>query len=390
MFLLAAGYLLHSNGLLAVAALMGVIWVVAALWTRSSLRSFTYQRRLRYHRSFGGETVPLEVRLENSKLLPLAWLRTSDRWPLAVAPGDETVLAPSPVPGEGGLNLVLVMRGFERIRRPYELLFRKRGIYELGPCTAESGDPFGLFRTEAVAQPAERVVVFPEVRPLHELGLPPDDPFGERRSRRRLFEDSSQSMGVRDYQPGDSFRRIHWAGTARTGRLQSRVYQAVSGLDLIVCLNAATFERHWEGTQPRLFEALLRTTASVVNEAFALGYRVGLISNGCIAHSDRPFRIPPGRSRGQLPRLLEALAGLTPLVTVPFERFLLAQAPQLEYGSSLLVVTSLTSPALAETLVRLRCRCRRTTLISMAEEPPPVIPGVATFHQPLAAEEQVS
>jgi len=383
---LTVGYLLHTPGLLAVAGLMGIVLVAAGLWNRAALRSLSYQRRLHFRRAFPGEKVPLDIRVENRKLLPLAWLRTRDRWPMSIAPEDEASLAPSPVPGEGLLGMVLVMRGFERIRRHNELVFRKRGVYSVGPASASSGDPFGLFQREAIVQEAERVVVFPELVPLKELGLPADDPFGGRRSRRRLYEDSSQSIGVREYRAQDGFRRIHWSATARTGRLQTRVYQPVSGLDLLICLNAATYERHWEGTRPKLFEALLGTAASLATQAFSDGFRVGLISNGSIAHADRPFRIPPSRAREHLPRLLEALAGLTPLITVRFERYLLAQAPRLEYGSSLLVVSAVTTPMLSEALLRLRARCRRTTLVSLAEEPPTWIPGVEIFHRPFLAD----
>jgi uncharacterized protein (DUF58 family) len=255
-------------------------------------------------------------------------------------------------------------------------------VFNVGPAVALSGDPFGLYQSEGLVQPAQQVVVYPEVRSTRELGLPPDDPFGERKSLRRLFEDNSRTLGVRDYLPGDSLRRIHWPATARMGRLQARLYQPVSGLDLIVCLNAASYPRHWEGTNPPLLEELVRTAASLVNEAYDLGYRVGLISNACIAHADRPFRIAPGRSPDHLSHLLEALAGLAPLITVPFERFLLQQAPRLEYGAGIVAVSAVTTEALYESLLRLRARCRRVALISLAQEPPRVVPGIETTHRP--------
>jgi uncharacterized protein (DUF58 family) len=320
--------------------------------------------------------------IENRKALPIAWLRTSDRWAPEVGPTDETVLSTDPETDEPALNLVLVLRGLERIRRKHGLLFRRRGVFTVGPAVALSGDPFGLLQSEGVVQPGRQVVVFPELVRAHELGLPPDDPFGERRSLRRLFEDTTQTVGVRDYLPGDSLRRIHWPATARANQLKTRVYQPVSGLDLIVCLNAATYPRHWEGTNPPLLEALVRAAASLVKEAYDLGYRVGLISNGSIAHADRPFRIPPGRSSAHLPFLLEALAGLAPLITVPFERFLLMEAPRLEYGAGIVAVSAVTSDALYESLLRLRSRCRRVALLSLARDPPRAVPGIETTHRP--------
>ncbi len=42
-------------------------------------------------------------------------------------------------------------------------------------------------------------------------------------ARAHLFEDPARVMGVRDYQPGDSPRRIHWTATASTGRIGEAV-----------------------------------------------------------------------------------------------------------------------------------------------------------------------
>jgi uncharacterized protein (DUF58 family) len=376
LLVLVAGYLLARPGMLAISGLMLVVLAVGWTWNRLALTKFAYRRRFRYRRSFPGEAVSLDLQVENRKRLPLAWLRTTDPWPLPVGPSDPEGLLPSHLPGEGLLGMLVVLRGRERLRRQVELLFRSRGVYRVGPATAESGDPFGLFRSQATVQAADHLVVFPEVRALGELGIAPDDPFGERKSVRPLFEDITRTVGVRDYRPGDAFHSVHWPATARSGHLQTRVHQPVSGLDLIVCLNAATYPRFWEGTDPDLLESLVSTAASLAQEAYSRGYRVGLISNGSLAHADRPFLLAPGRSRDHLAHILETLAALAPLITAPFERYLLAQAPRLEYGSTLFVVTAFVTPELAESLIRLKARSRRTALLSLDRRPPPSLPGV--------------
>jgi uncharacterized protein (DUF58 family) len=317
-------------------------------------------------------------------LFPLAWLKSVDPWPCEVGPGDPAFSEEAEQSGEGALSLVLVMRGFAKVRRSFELLFRTRGLYRVGPVELRSGDPFGLFRSEQVGDKQEQLVVFPEIRARRELGLRAEDPFGVRTSTRRLFEDVTRPIGVRDYQPSDGFRRIHWPATARTGELQSRVFQPVSGADLIVCLNVTTLARYWMGYLPDMLEGLVQTAASLIVEAYDQGYRVGLISNGAVARGAQPFRIPPGRSPRHLPQILEMLAALTPFVSAPFEQFLLRQAPHLEYGSTLLVVTGITPPELLEALLRLRARTRRCVVFSLAQEPPPFIPGVDVIHRPFS------
>jgi uncharacterized protein (DUF58 family) len=151
---------------------------------------------------------------------------------------------------------------------------------------------------------------------------------------------------------------------------------------MVVCMNASTFSRHWEGTYPALMEHLVSVSATLVNKGIEDGYRVGLISNGCLAHADQPFRIPPGRSPRQLATLLEALAGVTPVVTAPFERFLMRELPKVAYGATLVIVTGVTSRELAKALTKVRQRGRPITLLSFAQQPPPEIEGIRIFHLP--------
>jgi uncharacterized protein (DUF58 family) len=231
------------------------------------------------------------------------------------------------------------------------------------------------------------LTVFPSLISFGDLQLPAEDPFGDRRARRRLYEDLNQPIGLRDYHPDDSFRRVHWPATAHTGQLQVKVYQPSAANILVICMNVSTFTRHWEGTNPQLLEHVIQVSATLAYHGIEDGYRVGLIANGCLAHSDQPFRIPPGRSSKQLARILEALSGVTPVVTSPFERFLIREVPKLPYGVSLLIVTSVNSPELAEALVQLRYHGRRVTLLSFAEKPPTEMHGIRVIHLPFKEKE---
>jgi uncharacterized protein (DUF58 family) len=243
-----------------------------------------------------------------------------------------------------------------------------------------------MYEQSAVLGKEDQITVFPAMIPVEEINLPPENPFGDRRSRRRLLEDPNFPMGVRDYRPEDGFRRVHWPATARTGQLQVKVFQPTCTQTLVLCLNVSTYPHYWEGVYPAMFERLLSLAGTLLSRGIERGYRVGLISNGCISNSDQAFRIPPGRSPEQLGRLLQALAGATPVVVASFERFLLREIPHVPYGATLLVLTAITTPELVETLARLRKHERQITLLSLAEEPPPQIPGVQSIHMPFHEE----
>ncbi len=106
---------------------------VADGWRRRSLRGVNLRRVFTYQRGYPGESIPMKYEAENRKFLPLPWLRVSDLIPYDIAPQDENLIAPTHLPDRGLLISLYSLRWFERDRRSYTLLLRKRGIYRLGP-----------------------------------------------------------------------------------------------------------------------------------------------------------------------------------------------------------------------------------------------------------------
>ncbi len=382
LMLMMFGIVLKEPFLITMSASLMVIAGVAWWWKKQSLKGVIYRRIFHYTRGFPGERITLQIEVENRKLLPISWLRIQDDWAQSVGPESGDVLAPSHIQDHGILTNVFSFRWYEKAQRNYILLLRKRGVFQIGPARLDSGDLFGIFENTDETTRNQYITVFPTILPLSKYDFPAEDPFGDRKSLRRLFEDPNRPMGVREYKPEDSFRRVHWPATARTGQLQVKVYQPTNGQVMMVCMNVSTFSRHWEGVYPELLEHLIKVAATLVYEGIHDGYKVGLVANGCLAHADQPFRIPPGRSPQQLAILLGALAGVTSVVTGNFERFLLREIPRVQYGATLVILTAVTSLELAQTLVQLKHHERRITLFTLAEEAPLLIPGIRIIHQP--------
>jgi uncharacterized protein (DUF58 family) len=356
--------------------------LVAEWWRRRALDGVTFQRRFLYRRGFPNETLEMKMEVENRKFLPTPYLRVLDAIPFAVSPEDPELYILTHIPDQGLIMGLFSLRWFERDRRAFTLMLRKRGVYRLGPPQIESGDLFGLFQITREDLVTDYLTVFPEPLDYATLQLPPGALYGDRKARRRLYEDPNQFIGVREYQPEDDFRRLHWPTTARTGELMVKVYRPVSAHVVVFCLNVLTLPHYWEGTDPDLLEYLLRVTASLVTRGLQDGYRVGLISNTCLSHADQPFRVPPSRSPRQHAQLLTALAGATPFVTSSFDRFLLAEAPRLPYGASLVIITGLMDAPTAEAVHRLRRSGRQVTMLCFSRKPPPPIPGVEVIFRP--------
>lgn len=380
--LVIVGAILNLPWLVISCGTLAALITVALLWNRYSTQSIVYRRKWHYRRGFPNETTTARIEIENRKRLPLSWLRVTDPWPMPVAPEEQDALAYSGVHNEGLLVSLLSLRAHEKVVRTYKILFRERGIYQIGPASVESGDFFGLFTNQADQASVDNLTVFPELLPLDDIKVVTDDPFGTKKAQRRLFEDPNLPMGIRAYQPDDEFRKIHWPATARTGQLQVKVYQPVSSQVTVFCLNVRTSLHPWIGTYPELLERLIRVCATLVYHAAENGHSVGLLSNGCLAHADQPFRILPGRSPNQVGMLLQALAAVTPYNTGEFEPFLIQSMKHIPFGATLIILTGIVTPELAKTLLQLKPYRPRIVLYSLDPEPPPYLAGIQVIHLP--------
>ena len=377
-----AGVLLDFTWLIFFSMAMFLVMTLGHQWRKHALDKVRYIRKFHYTRGFPGEKNEVKITIENNKLLPVSWLHASDAWPEHVGPEDTNILAPSHLPNQGFLTNLYSLRWRERISRTYQLVFRKRGIYEIGPLQLEAGDLFGLYEERHELPQHDYLTVFPEMLPLEQIKLPAEDPFGDRRAQKMLFEDPNRVMGIRPYHPEDGFRRIHWPATARSGSLQVKVFEPVTARTVVICLNVSTELHFWLGYSPAILEQLVKVCTTLAYQGVQDGYSVGLFCNGCLAHADQPFRIQPGRSPNQLSILLQALAGVTPFVTAQFETFLIRSMTDIPFGATLIVVTTLLPVELQDTLIRLRRYRPNILLISLSEETPVQLPGIRTIHLP--------
>ncbi len=381
-FLFLAGAALRAPWLIYFSVAVGVVMGAAHLWAARALDGVLYRRRFRYRRGFPGESTPVSIEVENRKFLPLSWLRVEDPWPLAAAPEDAELLAPSHLQGQGQLVNAYNLRWYAQARRSLTINFQERGIFPVGPARMESGDLFGVYSRERELPNREYLTIFPRILPIDLLRPAADDPFGERPARRPLFEDPNRPMGVRPYHPEDGFRRIHWPASARTGQLQTRIFEPVTARTVVVCLDVATQERPWLGFSPALLEFMISAAATLCYQGIQNGYSVGLYSNGCLAHADQPFHIQPGRTPHHLAALLQALAGVTPYVAAPFAGFLLSALGEMPFGATLVLVTARFDASLQDTLLRLRHYRRNILLYKAGGEPPAETPGLRAIHLP--------
>ena len=371
-----------GDGTLAAVGLLGLLSQgLAWFWSRWALRGVEYQRTIRPERVFAGEATELTLSVANHKLLPLPWLQVEDQVPARLE-YEAAPLSPSHQPLVRLLTRVTALGWFERVRWRYRVRCPARGYFPFGGVRLRAGDPFGLYPSQEERPKRDHVIVYPRALSLAQLGLPSRKPFGEVRGLERIYEDPSRIIGLRDYRPTDAMKRIDWMATARRQTLQARVYESTLTLQVVIALNVDTFPFSWQGTDTAALEAAISAAASLARVAVEQRLQVGLIANGSLVESDQPVRIAPSRHPQQLVHILEALATVTPMATVPFDRLLAVEGSRLPWGVTVVVITAVMTGAIAQALAALRQRGFRVSLVpagGRSMEPPP---GVGLLHLP--------
>jgi uncharacterized protein (DUF58 family) len=110
------------------------------------------------------------------------------------------------------------LRGGERGTRAYRLPTRQRGIFDVEPVEVTRRDPFELYRRSRKHAHVERIWVYPRILGFRTL------PTGQTRHLEGPSSDTSPQGNItfhrlREYEPGDDLRLVHWRSSARAGTL---------------------------------------------------------------------------------------------------------------------------------------------------------------------------
>lgn len=110
----------------------------------------------------------------------------------------------------------------------YRLRSSSRGMFPIGPLTAEFTDPFGLGRARHSIGGVDDLVVTPSPIDLPRSTLSGSRGLEGSAATQRQANPSNDDVMTREYRNGDPMRRVHWAATARHGELMVRQEESVS------------------------------------------------------------------------------------------------------------------------------------------------------------------
>ncbi len=361
--ILIISLVLHQVPLALIALLFLLTGGVSRLWNRYCLRRIEYKRRLSRKQVFFGEEITFEIEVANRKPLPLAWLRVEDEIPERV----DLLKGKAVQTMDERLTLINIfpIGMYRRVKRRFPMRCSQRGIFAFGPTRIRSGDLFGFFRKEMVVEAIDYLLVYPRLVPLAKLGIASKQLFGDIRLKQHLFQDPVLTAGVREYRSGDSLKRIHWKSSARLGELQTKLFEPTTTVDISIFLDVRTLKAPLWGSSYQLQELGIITAASVAEAALKAGFRVGLYVNQVTRFSEGLLTVPPSRHPDQMEHILEGLAQLHQVETMPMVRYVRQEARGLPWGSTLVLISAQPDNALMAALLDIKRVGRSVTLVTV-------------------------
>jgi uncharacterized protein (DUF58 family) len=369
--------LLTSHGLLiVVGSLVIIVWLLTRFWDRHAFQDVSHRRTLSNGRAFIGDVLEYTITLSNEKILPLIWVDILDIFPVGLdLPG--TNLRGSAAEASREHRITTSLLPYQRVSWKYRLECKARGYHRIGPARLRSGDIFGFTAAEVRLPQVEHLLVYPRVVELQQLLFPAQHPFGESPGSRTMYQDPSRFLGLRDYYPTDPMKHVDWKATARRSALQTRIFEPMVSLNVLIALNAATGEYAWQGSNRRLFERSVTVAASVAKYCADRRYSFGLISNSVAVYSGRWVNVPASSSKDQIGSVLESLALAGSYAVASLPQVLRAQRTTFRTGTTVALVTALMSPALVEEIAEVRERGFQVIVFFAGDGGPRInMPGV--------------
>jgi uncharacterized protein (DUF58 family) len=328
-----AAWAFGSRALYPVAVGLSLAVLLAWAWARALRRPMRIERRTGHTDHFEGTDVLVEV-----ELVP------------------ETALVPSAVllverVGRLGERSTVLERHGNKLGARYVLRALPRGRYTFTEARAVLDDPFGLERVEQPLPGEGTLLVYPRLVELD--GLFTQGIEAHQGRRLALWRPAGFDLhSVREYQEGESLRKVHWPTTARRGELMVKDFDDAARDEIAVILDAQAGVEVGEAPHSS-FELLVRAAGSILQAHVRAGRRSVFIVNGA-RRSVQEVHTHGGEWR----QALELLAAVEPDGAEPLASLLADEGSPAARALELVVVTSTVTVALADRLAQ-RTRARR-------------------------------
>ncbi len=293
---------------------MVIIWIVLLTAVLYVIQAFLYNKYwkvgvytnvcFKQSAIFEGEQGVLEEVVENAKTLPIVALKVKFQTSKNLRFLD---LTNTVVTDNYYRNDIISVGPYRKLVRELAFVGLRRGYYIIDGMTLVGTDLF--MRAQMVSEnPCHTALyVFPKPYRHSSFALTLKKLNGEILAKRHLVEDPFEFRGIKDYEPYDDIRYIHWKSTAKTGELKvvQKNYTAVKNIRIFLYLNHSTMIQKEE-----LLENSIRILLSLTENYLSLGSTIEIYGNCEDVISGQVFSMEKIQNLGYMENLYKALARL--------------------------------------------------------------------------------
>ncbi len=291
--------------------------------------SVMIKRVLGKTKGFAGDYLNIEVKIKNKSINPIPVIEIYDAYPEVF----ELVL------GENFLTTQLGPKS--SISFVYIVRIPIRGRFLIGPTKIIIHDRQGFYSNEAILAELNSILVYPSYEDIKKLEM-----LGSKRQLGKLFGAHKTKIkgmgtdffGIREYNPGDPLKFVHWASVAKSGgeKLLVREFESEQNIRVLLVLDASASMGTGIPRNTKL-EYAIRSCVMMAHLAMENKDTVGL----AIANNEVRSFIEPTGSKSFLFRFLEELANVNAENRIKWEETANYLIPRMGKASYVIIISDL-------------------------------------------------
>ncbi|MBY0099518.1 DUF58 domain-containing protein [Mesobacillus maritimus] len=218
----------------------------------------------------------------------------------------------------------------------YTLDKLNRGEHTFKGIRIKTGDLFGIIEKERFIMIEDKMVVYPAYEEMMYRLKNSQFDQGTAATNEQVHRDTTMSVGVREYQPGDRFSWINWKATAKRNDFMTKEFEQRKSQAVLLAMDCAP-DPHFEG--------IVTFAASMIRSILKKGAQIGLLACG-----DERFRSPIKGGESHQQQLFYQLAKIQCKCPTPFDQIIASEDLGGSQTSTIMLVTGKLTDQLIERL----------------------------------------
>lgn len=311
---------------------------ISYVWAQVSLDGVEIKIRNRANKAMVGQVFDETAMITNRSWLPKLFLEVRDSSDLFVNAGSRLITWIGP---RQTRSITTRMR------------LTKRGVFRIGTKMIRSGDPIGFFSKEKQVLLNRSLLVLPH---FYEVQLKEHSPQIIRNGKsiqKRSLDPSVQFSEIRNYNPGDDYKRIHWLSSKKLNKLMVKEFEQYLHNEYWILLDSSQAGYFFEPSvidsiDPWVF--IKKEKVQLPKDSFEYGVTIAATlchqllrtdrSVGLITESKDDVTVQIDTGARQEKKIFENLALISPKGKKSVDTVIMQNSRNLIMGSIVMIITT--------------------------------------------------